>query len=133
MLKFGMHGFTFCRDTQCSYTSFVVAASFMIMEISLLIDWWISSSGDLSGDLQNIESPQTWDSTPDLCGDISFIRTGNLPRGLPQEWVSAYAGILTKGGRGYEAGPYPGIYKKNVPHSPRQYQGLYLGRHKVQN
>ena len=61
-------------------------------------------------------------------GDISFDRAGNL---LPR--MSAYAGTLTKGARGYGVGTYPGIYKKNVPHSPGQYPELYLGCHKVQN
>ena len=40
--------------------------------------------------------------------------------------MSAYAGTLTKGARGYVAGTYRGIYKKNVPRSPGQYPGLYL-------
>ena len=31
--------------------------------------------------------------------------------------MSAYAGTLTKGARGYGAGTYPGIYKNNVPQS----------------
>ena len=42
--------------------------------------------------------------------------------------VQFYHGAL-----GLWGGEYLGIYKKNVPCSPRQYRGLYLGHHKVQN
>ena len=78
------------------------------------------SSGDLPGDLKNIVSPQTR-------GEI-------FPSKGPEIYysaMSAYTGNLTKSARGYGAGIYPGIYKKNVPRSSGQYPGLYLGHHKV--
>ena len=78
------------------------------------------SSGDLLGDLQNIVSPQT----RGLCGEI--FRSKQLEIFYPG--MSAYAGTLTKGAQGYGAGTYPGIYKQNVPRSPGQTPGLYLGQ-----
>ena len=59
--------------------------------------------------------------------DISFQRARKYP-GI-YSGMSAYAGTLTKGARGYGAGTYPGIYKKMCP----TVLGLYLGHHKVQN
>ena len=69
--------------------------------------------------------------TPGLCGEI-FLSKGLVVE-IYYPGMSTYAGTLTKDARGYGAGTYPGIYKKNVPRSPGQYPGLYLGHHKVQN
>ena len=84
------------------------------------------NSGDLAGTCLRIYRilcpcrPRTYVYPGLMWGDISVKRAANL---LPLD-VHIYAGTLTKSARGYGAGMYLGIYKKN-PCSPGQYPGLY--------
>ena len=76
--------------------------------------------------------PANLGPTLGLCREIFASKVLEIYPGIYPR-MSAYAGTLTKDTQGYGAGTYLGIYKKNVHCSAREYPGLYLGSHKVQN
>ena len=60
-------------------------------------------------------------------GNNSFKRARNLPLDvrISQDSNQRCPGLW--------GGTYPGICKKNIPLSPEQYPGLYLGHHKFES
>ena len=71
-------------------------------------------------EIYRILCPHRPSTYPELMGEI-----------FPSEGADIYY-LGMSALRGYGAGTYLGIYMKNFPRSPGQYQGQYLGCQKVQ-